>query len=219
MSPSSCSAAGSLLDLTGQGAEELPGHLLGHAAEEAVSHAHQDAGHLGVAGVAHQRTAVLRHQLQVAAGLQRARAAAPFHDHRDPLGRHLLRNGDLALEGPAHRADGEFDHRAVGVLADGLEFLDPGGGPLEHARVIQQGPDPLARRGHGVLAFDLHRPPPRRGVAVTSRTPRSAPICGLIIANCLGWTYFTATSRKTAVSWPTPTVTVYVPSGRYRLSP
>ena len=159
-SSTSCSTRGEAVlaaDLVGEGGEELVGHLLGGGVDQAGADLGELAADLGLGGVGEQRHAVVVGQRHVGAALGEAGdAALAFAADGVAIGRIEIGQRDVALEGRRDRADLGLDgrrHLGVGEL---LQLLAAGDALLEHDRIVERGPDLLARCRDPIAAGHFH---------------------------------------------------------------
>src|SRR5262245_57858561 len=150
-----CSGLG-LKELT-HAPEELVGHHLRDAAQQALAHAGDEAADLHVGAVADTGTARNIGQRDQGLPADEARPAAPLHPQSIRLRRLLVTDAYLALERAFHSRYPDLHRRPVLVLSDQLELLAPGNGLTEHFRVEKRLPDLLSGCRDIVAAFDLHR--------------------------------------------------------------
>ena len=159
-SSTSCSTAAkpsSAADLLGEGGEELVGHLLGGGVDQAGADLGELAADLGLGGVGEQRHAVVVGERHIGAALGEAGGAAlALAADGVAVGRVEVGQRDVALEGRRDRADLGLDGRRHLGVGDLLQRLAAGDAGLEHDRIVEGGPDLVARCRDLIPASHFH---------------------------------------------------------------
>ena len=166
--------------------EELVGHALGDAVDQARAELGDLAPDMGLDGVAEQGSALHIGERNLGAALGEAGdpAFTLAGDGVAHVGNDVGKL-DLASEGGRNRADLDLGDRRVAV-ADPLERLAAGDAGLQHVRVVEQRPDLWARGRESRLPGHRHRhepsPPAADGADAPPRVPQGAFSSKLLIA-------------------------------------
>src|SRR5262249_14260280 len=140
-------------------AEELVGHLLGGAFDQARADLRELAADGGGGGVGENGvgTGLVRLQAHVGAALREAGdAALALAGDLVAVGRIEIGERDLAGEAGLDRADPGRDLGGHLRVRELLDLLAAGDGLLQDLRIVERLPDGLARRRNPVFARQLH---------------------------------------------------------------